>query len=393
MLDIALFIDPFSDHFEQDRLFDASTGALGGDNVLGAWVYLREWLGRRGVAVHTADLLVNGEVAPAKRNIYVSLGIRHRYARIARRSDVVLSAFFAFECPIVEPLLYLDLLEASRSFKRVFSFSDGESLRPFLRAPMDFEHFHLPQPFDCVHENAWSRRDRNFMVMVNANKLPRLYVNELYTERLRAIEFFNRHGEIDLYGVGWNGPPARVGSTRIPSPFRHLAFQTRERWGRMRPPSDPLRVATRHAYRGLARSKADILSGYTFAVCFENMALSGWVTEKIFDCLLVGTVPIYLGAPDIERWVSASCFIDMRRFRSYEHLREHLHSLTRADIDEYRIAGREYLASERYRPFTKHALVELFGRMIEEDADVRLDLGAALSAGQSADAVTRMAGN
>ena len=55
----------------------------------------------------------------------------------------------------------------------------------------------------------------------------------------------------------------------------------------------------RASWRGPARSKSETLGRYTFALCFENMVLKGWITEKIFDCFYSGTVPIYLGAPDL----------------------------------------------------------------------------------------------
>ncbi len=41
------------------------------------------------------------------------------------------------------------------------------------------------------------------------------------------------------------------------------------------------------------------LSDYMFSVAVENGAYETYFTEKIMDCFLTGTVPIYLGAPDI----------------------------------------------------------------------------------------------
>ena len=47
------------------------------------------------------------------------------------------------------------------------------------------------------------------------------------------------------------------------------------------------------------------------------MVLERWITEKIFDCFYAGTIPVYLGAPDVARWLPPECFIDMRRFGGY----------------------------------------------------------------------------
>ena len=362
--DTVLLVDPVNPVYERDFLFDARAGEGVGDDVNGAWRFLREYFAALNVRVHTADLLASGEVPPAERYAYISAGARTRYRRLASRSDVDALAFFVFECPIVEPRLYDQLDDVDRHFDRLYSYSDAVSLRPFLRKPLEFHEFRLPQPFERVHEDAWSRRDRGFMVMINANKLPRLYVNELYTERLRAVEYFERSGEIDLYGVGWDGPPYQMGETPVPATLRRMDRAVRTHLRRVWPSRDPLRIASLRAYKGKTAAKAETLSRYTFAVCFENMVLPGWVTEKIFDCLLAGTIPIYLGASDIERWVPKECFVDMRSFESYDELREHLRSLSAAQIQGYREAGRAYIGSPQYAPFAPLAFArEIHGLM------------------------------
>jgi alpha(1,3/1,4) fucosyltransferase len=368
---VSVFIDPFSQHFEQDRLFDRSGHTGASDNALAPYVHLSDWLGERGVEVHTADLMdavgVNG-----KTKLYFSFGMRHRYSRLSQRTDVVLSGLFAFECPIVDPKLYRELRPASRLFKRVFSYSTAEALAPFLTGPVDLESFRLPQFFEAVHEGIWERRDRKFLVMINGNKIPRLSLNELYSERLQALAYFDRFGEVDLYGVGWDGPAYHVGETWIPGSLRAMSYTARKSWRKLRPRKDPVSLAIRSAYRGRTDHKAATLGGYTFALCFENSALEGWVTEKIFDCFFAGTVPVYWGAPDVERWVPSECFIDMRRFSGYEDLRTFLRDLSPSEIEAYREAAREYLQSERYRPFTKQAFAELIGEIVAQDAGIRV---------------------
>jgi hypothetical protein len=102
------------------------------------------------------------------------------------------------------------------------------------------------------------------------------------------------------------------------------------------------------------------------------MILEGWITEKIFDCFYAGTVPIYLGAPDVEHWIPPECFIDMRRFEGYDDLREYLLALTDGEIEAYRVAARDFLRSEQFRPFSKQTFAELIGRIVEEDTGVSL---------------------
>lgn len=366
--DVALFIDPLSYHFERDRLFDSRHSPTGGDDILGPYRYLREWLGERAVSVHTGDMLEDETAADL--NLYVTMGIRRRYRRLAQRPDTILSAFFVPECPIVDPRLFVDLPAASRAFRRMYSFAEDPAMREFMPEDVSFHQFRFPYPFDGVDDEAWSRSSRGFLTIINGNKAPRLATRELYTERLRAVAFFEQRGAIDLYGVGWDGPPFRVGETRVPRPLRRIGYLAEQRWDRLRPGRDPLRAAARRAWRGSVASKSETLSRYTFAICFENMVMQGWVTEKIFDCLVAGTIPIYLGAPDIETWVDPACFVDMRRFAGYDELRDFLNALSPSEIGAFREAGREYFRSDRFRPFTKQAFAEIFGRILAEDAGV-----------------------
>lgn len=360
---ITLFIDPFSHHFEQDRLFDIHTEKNNGDDVLARWVYLRQWFAERGVCVHTADLLDRKHLRKG-RNIFVSFGLLERYKKMAGRSDVTLSAFFAFESPVVEPHMYRNMGEIQRKFKRVFTFTDSQSLQPFLNEPLQSREFRLPHSFEGIDETRWGREDRKFLIMMNHNKLPALDHQELYTERMRALEFFANCGEIDLYGVGWDGPSFQMG-TRLPGTLQYLRHGLLKQWQRVRPA--PLLQSARKVYRGPASSKPDVMCQYTFALTFENVILRNWITEKIFDCFVVGTVPIYWGAPNIQDHVPAECFIDMRQFDSYQELRGYLKSLSREDIRRYRSAGREFLFSPMFEPFTKQAFTKLVAEIVQED--------------------------
>jgi hypothetical protein len=364
-----LFIDPFTHHFERDRLFDAATEQFNGDNILGPWVYLRDWFAQRGIPVHTADLLLAGEVRGA-RNLFISFGLRKRYRAVAQWPDVTLSAFFAFESPVVELGLYSTLPRTQRYFKRIFTFTDADSLRPFLPAPVRSEEFRIPSPVEGVREDLWRNRARRFLVMINHNRLPAVKWNELYTERLRALEFFARTKEIDLYGRGWNGPSYQMGIGWMPGTCQHLLRAAQAQWERVRPV--PLLQAARRVYHGPVPSKLETLSQYTFSICFENVILNGWVTEKIFDCFTTGNIPIYWGAADIERYVPADCFIDMRRFATYDELRRYLRALSERDIQEYRERGRAYLSSEQFFPFTKQAFTRLVARLVEQDTGIRV---------------------
>ena len=347
-------------------MFILEDGRLTGEQQNAPYVLIKEYFEGKGIPVQTGDCIPEKEGGSKK--IYISMGYKEIYKKLAKRSDVIVSAFFAMECPIVEPRMYESLGAIQSYFKRIMSWSDSPSLERFVGAPIKCELFRWPQSFNEVHEEIWNRTDRKFLVMINGNKLPRLYWKELYTERLKAIEFFNRTGDIDLYGINWGSIPYRVGKTRIPYTAKRIGRYFAEIKQKLWP--NPLYVAAAAAYKGTAKSKSETLSRYNFAICFENCILKGWITEKIFDCFFAGTVPVYWGAPEILELVPEDCFIDMRKFKNYSELQSFLHSLSPGDIKMYKEAGRDYINSKQFDPFRKESFLNLFRRIVREDAGV-----------------------
>ncbi len=367
-----VYLDPTTPHHYGDRLFEAEGNQFLGDNILTPFIVLRQRLTELGFRVHTADAIPHAE-EPGRRLLIsfgvpdrlISLGLR-RYRTLARRRDITLSAFVSIECPVVEPRMYRALPELARCFRRVLSWSDTPSLLPFTGQPVTVERFWWPQSFDSVHERLWERKRDGFLVLMNANKLPRLYRDELYTARLEAVRFFHAFGEIDLYGRNWDRAPMRVGKTATPYALRRAAsrfWEWRQHWL-----PDPLYRAVAAASRGPAQSKSDTISRYRFAICFENSILRGWVTEKIFDCFFAGTVPVYWGAPDIQDWVPTQAFIDFRNFSGFEDLRRYLHSMDDRTWQEYRDAARAFLASPAFTRFRHGTFVDRLCNIIREDA-------------------------
>lgn len=68
-------------------------------------------------------------------------------------------------------------------------------------------------------------------------------------------------------------------------------------------------------------TKLDIIKRYKFTIAFENAISQDYVTEKFFEPLIVGSVPVYLGAPNIDRFSPGEhAFIDVRDYDSPKSL-------------------------------------------------------------------------
>ena len=64
-------------------------------------------------------------------------------------------------------------------------------------------------------------------------------------------------------------------------------------------------------YRGVKR---ELFAKYPFVLAFENANCYDWVTEKPYDALLAGSVPIYMGAPNVNDYLPPNSYIDVRFF-------------------------------------------------------------------------------
>lgn len=163
---------------------------------------------------------------------------------------------------------------------------------------------------------------------------------ELYSLRLDLIHFFeNKSEDFDFYGMGWDrfyfrGPRFIRALNRITALQKFLApkFKT---------------------YKGMVDRKLDVLKQYKFSICFENgKEIPGYITEKIFDSLAAGCVPVYYGAPDVTRHIPKDCFIDYRDFASKDDLYNYMKNMSEAEFNQYIESINKYLASEQFKEFS-----------------------------------------
>lgn len=81
-------------------------------------------------------------------------------------------------------------------------------------------------------------------------------------------------------------------------------------------------------------TKAAVIASYPFCIAFENAIAPDYVTEKLYDPLLAGAVPVYLGAPNAAQFAPEGSYIDAGRFPDMAALAAHLRGLA-ADREAY----------------------------------------------------------
>ncbi len=321
-----IYIDPPSQAFYRNRFFTDSE--LNRDECLRPYISLRENLALRGIELNTFDLWDrNGE--PAE---YYSFGMMDNLNMVADHPEISLKGFYIFEPPVVDPSMYDSLPRLTEMFDEVFIHNtegDGYSLLGVDQTKL--RKLYWPQPFDHVIEPYWSNRDREKrVVVINGNHKPASRNKELYSKRIEAMVKLSGDGAVDLYGRGWD-----------------RWFSRSSMWL----PYWKNRKTLLSIYKGPCESKFEVLSRYEFCLCFENMEMKGYMTEKLFDCLYAGCVPIYYGAPDIKDYVDHECYIDCSRFHNWDDLLGYIMSLSVSDIEVMREKGQAFLESETMKPY------------------------------------------
>ncbi|RWL45876.1 MAG: alpha-1,3-fucosyltransferase [Mesorhizobium sp.] len=75
------------------------------------------------------------------------------------------------------------------------------------------------------------------------------------------------------------------------------------------------------------QTKLETIGRYRFCLALENSIAPDYVTEKMFDPLEAGTVPVYLGAPNAADFAPDNSFIDAASFSTPAELAAYLRHL------------------------------------------------------------------
>lgn len=327
------FYNIYEELNRENRLFEQSDAPIG-DDLLLPFRELGRMAAARGVTVATTAIL-----PPEQIDAYVFVDMPDPN-----------NQQFIQACASGRPL-YLIILEsplaASRNydpvnqsyFRTIFTYNDSlVDGRQFIKLNYSFN---LP---DCIPHDLI--RKKKLCVTIAGNKKS-LHPQELYSERLSAIRWFERHHpeDFDLFGIGWD----MVHSARIPQ----LSLLNRFAWLKS------FFVASFPSWRGPVVRKRDVMGGYRFALCYENIRdIPGYITEKIFDAFFAGTVPIYRGADNITDHIPEDCFIDQRRLTNYSDLYNYLTGMSDERYLLYIKAIEGFLTSERAIPFSCNFFAE-----------------------------------
>ena len=111
----------------------------------------------------------------------------------------------------------------------------------------------------------------------------------------------------------------------------------------------------------------EVIREYRFNFCPENSRFPGYVTEKPIQAMVCGSIPIYLGAPNIEEYFPKGTFIDFS-YRTKEELCEYLKTLTNKEIKRYQKNIKRFITSQEADPFSSYIFAKKLVKILEDNA-------------------------
>ena len=319
-----------SDAYLSNAIFDLSNPRLNRDNTLRPFWLLREKLGEHGIELATQDIF-----PPESSDIVICNEIPHLDVGGLGNAPKIL---LIFESEVIRPDNWTPANH--QDFDVVFTWNDR------LVDGQKYLKFNFPQtvPEDVVKVCRSPRE--SLCVMIAGNKF-QSHPLELYSARRAAIEWFESFhpDDFDLYGFGWDQKTFR--GSKLFRSFNRI--QTIRR----------LFAEPRRSYRGQVPAKQQTLSHYKFAICYENARdIPGYITEKIFDCLCAGAVPIYWGAPNIADHIPQDCYICRENFSDYPELYEYIERMSEEARMQYVESGLKFLHGAKMQAFTAETFAD-----------------------------------
>lgn len=334
----------------EGKLFKSDTKEIRAREIAGPMVELRDRLNKKGYLVKTADS--HEELEEAEAIIFFDYypNVSYYQEAVKRKLDHKMYLIVA-EPPMTVPEGHDPKFHTH--FKRVLTYNtemiDGKKYLEYT--------FTIPIKSDekiVLPRSPYS--SKKLLTLVSGNKFSP-HQNELYGERVNAIRFMekNHPHDFDLYGTGWE----------IPIVHKRWASKIKINGAIYRFWPKNWKVKQFPSYRGKLGDKRGTLDKYKFTISYENGIARGWISEKLLEVMLYGSVPVYLGDPEIEKIIPKECFIDKRDYPTYEALYQRMVEMGEEEHTKYLDAIEKFLNSKKAYRFKVDAFVDSVENMLE----------------------------
>ncbi len=95
------------------------------------------------------------------------------------------------------------------------------------------------------------------------------------------------------------------------------------------------------------RDNYKIFKDYKFVICFENSYEKGYITEKILNVMLAGSIPIYKGASDINKYFNTKSFINYDDYGSFDKMIQRVIEIDKNEDEYQKILKEPYFKNNK----------------------------------------------
>lgn len=213
--------------------------------------------------------------------------------------------------------------------------------------------------------------------------------NSIYMRHFDLTMTYRQNASVPLHYFGfYNGPQNLADALRSPPKTKSgdksvsLLISSRiDRSGRTAYVAELTQYLDIHSYGRLFRNrridqdegrktKLELIADYKFNLAFENSIAEDYVTEKFYDPLVAGSVPVYLGAPNVDEFAPGEhCYINTADFSGPKELADYL-----LELQHDKAAYAAYLGwkEKPFRPYfvkllqsqVKHPFIQLYYAII-----------------------------
>lgn len=313
------------------------------DNALYPFYLLKKLLAGKGIELNTFDYYNQQDTNYA----LLFQDFTRITPKIIKKHPLVKKFLFVYESPIKIPANQNK--DNAQYFEKIFTWDTSVINNPSIDSGQTKKYFQLSYTRKFPETLTADPKIKNKLLTGFFGYKLQTHPLELYSERIEAIRYFEQHHpkDFDLYGYGWEEHYFQDSLFHL----NRISFLKK-----FFKPNFP-------SYKGFVKNKADVYKYSKFAICYENAVYPNYITEKILDCFLGGTVPIYIGAPNITNFIPKETFIDKRDFKTYDELYNFIKNMPQEKYNGYLNVIKNFVESEKSYPFK----AECFAKTLTEE--------------------------
>jgi len=204
---------------------------------------------------------------------------------------------------------------------------------------LDEVHFNTPQK--CfVYKNLFWKPKKKFLCTVLKNKNNTRIINNF----IPFLRKYNKHNNMQLR------IDADLVFCKAFGPNRYFSYG--KGWNES-------------CFHGRTQNQFQTFSEHKFTFAMENSCFRGYVTEKPIQAMCCGSIPIYLGAPDVDYYLPENSYIDFRKY-TIEELCAKLLTMSEDEYFKRRLTMNKFVSSNQADSFSSYTFAKKIVKIIEE---------------------------